>query len=304
MEGLEKLAEEINCLGSFLILTHENPDGDALGSQLALKLALEKLGKTAIAAQKNFPKNYSYLPAWDQIVSDFDLIEIDAVIILDANSLERTGWLSEKPELLNRKVIILDHHQGGANCDLCVINPDVSSTGELVFELIKELKIEVGKDMATCLLTSLSTDTGSFIHANTTPRVLQITAELLSAGGKLEDLAENIYQKKDVETLLLWGRILRNMKFDRKSGIVYSFIRSAELAEIGASWDDLEGVINLLNAVPEARYAVLLSEREDSIKASLRTNREDIDLAALAQKFGGGGHRKAAGFNLKIKNPV
>jgi len=301
MEGFKNIIAEITNSQAFVILTHERPDGDALGSQLALKLILEKLGKTAIAAQAILPENLSYLPAYSHVVSDFNLLEIDCVIIVDANTVERTGWQNIKPELAERKFLILDHHQGECQKDLCLIDSSASSAGEIVFKLAKALNIEIDKDIATCLLTSLSTDTGSFIHSNTTPQVLKITSELLSAGANLEDLSANIYQKKEVETLLLWGRILKSMKFDENSGIVYSYVSQKDLDEVGGSWEDLEGAINLLNAVPEARYAVLLSERADGIKASLRTNREDVDLSLLAKQFGGGGHRKAAGFNLSFQ---
>lgn len=303
---LDKVIDQIVKAENVLLLTHEDPDGDALGSLLATKRALEDLGKSVQAVcPDSAPRAFSFLPGAKEIRQDFLLGDYDLVIILDCGDSRRTGFASRLKELsrFRNKIVNIDHHPKNdlhriARFNLVDFN--ASSTCEIIYRVGKKMKIKITSRVATCLLCGLYTDTGAFQHSNTNPAVLKIAGELMRLGARLKDISKNITNGRTIPSLKLWGIVLSRLRSDSKLGLVTSFITRDDLKACSATEADLAGAVNVINTIPEARAAILFSERSDGkIKASLRTDKDGVDLSRLAAIFGGGGLKKASGFTIE-----
>lgn len=305
MTIIEKINQKIIESQKILLLTHENPDGDALGSLAAFALTLYKLSKKIdCACTSDIPRIFNFIPLVDKIKKDFILGDYDLIIILDCGDIKRTGF-SDRLKELNRykkRIINIDHHSKNDLHRLAEINYidyEASSTAELIYRIFDFLNWKIDKDIATSLLCGLYFDTGAFRHSNTTKDVLKISSYLLSCGAKLKLITQNISNGKSVAALKLWGKILSRIKQDKGLGLVSSVITLKDIEECQASPNDLAGAVNLINTIPGSRAAILFSEIESGkIKASLRTERNDVDVSRLANIFGGGGLKKASGFSL------
>jgi len=293
---------------NILLLTHENPDGDALGSLLGLAQALESLNKKVdFVCSSKVPIPFLFLPKVDQIKEDFLLGDYDLIIILDCGDLRRTGFINRLRDFSKnkRKIINIDHHPKNdlhRISAINLVNYQSSSTAEIIYCLLLEMKIEINPEIATCLLCGLYTDTGAFKHSNTTPEVLKIASDLLSKGAKLKKITENITNGKSIAALKLWGIALSRIKKNEQLGLVNSFITQKDIKNCCASSQDLAGVVNVINSIPGTQAAILFSETDDGkIKASLRTESNKVDVSRLAQVFGGGGLKKASGFVIEGK---
>lgn len=286
-----------------LIVMHEKPDGDALGSALALRLALKHLGReVTVAAVDAPPESYSYLPHFFKIADGFKPQDFDMAIIVDCGGWKRTGFFEDDELNIDwpTHLAVIDHHATQKlTPGIHLVDPNMSSSAQLVFYICEEWGVPITQEVATCLMTGLSTDTGSFKHSNTTAEVFRIASRLMEAGASLSKITQNIYLGRSVPALRLWGRTLNKIKQDRELGMIFSVITKKDLDECGANLEDLEGVIDLMNTVPGASATMLLSERDGEVKGSLRTNDPDVDVSKLAAIFGGGGHIKAAGFSVK-----
>lgn len=287
-----------------LILVHENPDGDTLSSSFALSLALKSLGKNVKVAGKDpIPEVFSFLPGALTYQRDFLLGDAELVVIIDCGDLRRTGFPDRLKEFIHqgKKVVNIDHHPKNdlrKIAPLNLINESVSAAGEIIWQVIESLGVEIDKEIATCLLTSLFTDTGGFRHSNTRPETLKLASKLLLLGGRLGKISDHISLNKSIASLRLQGKALSRLKKD-SLGVVSSVITLADLKECGASPEDLNGVANLMASIPESKTAILFSEvNGGKIKGSLRTEKEGVDVSRLSRLLGGGGHPKAAGFTL------
>uniref|UniRef100_A0A7C4R8B5 DDH domain-containing protein n=1 Tax=candidate division CPR3 bacterium TaxID=2268181 RepID=A0A7C4R8B5_UNCC3 len=241
----------------------------------------------------------------ESIKMDFGKSSYDVLIILDTPDLNRVNTVYEhnKEVLKNTEIINIDHHPsnvsfGGYN----IVDTSATSTCEILFALYESLdKSLIDSDVATLLLTGIINDTDRFQNANTSPKALTVAAQLIAAGGKRTDIIRNIYKTHPLSTLKLWGKILMNIKEDKEDKIVWSIISKREIDEIGARETETEGVMNeLISTIPNANLALLLAERSPGvITASMRTNAEDVEVDNIAVTFGGGGHKKAAGFKIE-----
>ncbi len=291
---------------NILLITHRNPDGDALGSTLGLYLALVKMGKNP----KPFcidpiPSSFLFLPENFQIINQFDTKNFDMIIVLDCGSPSQMGLKDEKEkEILNFSLplINIDHHISNPKFgSINIIESKAAACTQIIYNLILESKIKINKYIATCLLTGLYTDTGSFMHDNTTAEVLKIASDLLILGGRYNKISSNI-KLKTIPALRLWGRALSRIQKDRQLGIATSVITKEDLSDCRASYDDLSGVVSLINTVPNINATLLLSEREGGeIKGSLRSEKGGLDVSKVAAVLGGGGHPRASGFSIKGK---
>lgn len=285
-----------------LIGTHEHPDGDALGSTLAFYHALKAQGKEVLGfipdAAADF---YSFLPALGSLTttkpkaSDFDVI-----LLLDYTQLYRTHLEAEVAS--HPLTICIDHHYDNprqANINLVV--PKAAATAQIIFELFTEAGIDMTPEVATCLLTGIFTDTGSFMHDSVTPDILEIASTLMNKGARLSHIAHETYQRKDLPGLKIWGRALSRILTNEKTGVSVSLITMDDLQECTATLDDLSGVVNLLNTLPHTRYAMLLVEyAPGKIKGSLRSEpHKGVDVSKVAKRLGGGGHKLASGFEIE-----
>ncbi len=289
-----------------VLITHVYPDGDALGSSLALARALDQLGIEAVCLDRDeAPHAFRFLPEIDRFIHEPAVRASDTIVTLDCGDLGRTGF----PDLLQTvaasggTLINIDHHQRNdlhKLATLNAVNSDASSACEITAEIIAALGIRFDKQIATNLLAGIYFDTGGFRHSNTTHRVLELASRLMAAGGRLREITRHVSTFRSVTALRLWGVALERVRYHRTLGIVASVITQIDLARCGALHEDIAGAVNLINHVPEARVAMICSELVDgSIKASLRTEANDVDVSALANLFGGGGLKKAAGFSIR-----
>lgn len=290
---------------SFLLICHLQPDGDALGSTLALNEALKNNGKKVLmVCTDDIPEFFLFLPDAQQIKKDFLIGNFDVVILLDNGDLRRTGFYDRVIKIKEKKIslINIDHHPKNdlwKHTTINYVNEKVSSTSELVYEILLGLEWKITPKIATALLTGIFTDTGGFQHANTSASVLNIASELLNKGAKLKKISESVSNSCTVTRLKLWGIALSRLLVNEKYGIASSFLLREEINKLDASVEEVSGLVNLINAIPEAKIALLLYETADGkIRGSLRTEKDAVDVSKLAKILGGGGHKKAAGFTL------
>jgi phosphoesterase RecJ-like protein len=297
------VADAIRDHERFLVTTHENPDGDALGSLLAMKLALDQLGKDTVITLYGdgpLPQEYAFMPLaelgrrWPDDVSERVLLALDC-----ANE-SRIG----DPEVLGRVPLSIDvdhHHDNTRFGQINLIDPDASSTGEVLRDLFRELGVDLTPEIAEALYIALVTDTGRFQYANTTPKALRLAAELVEAGADVHRIFQGVYESVQFAKLKLLARALERAQVYEGGRIVVSFLLRTDFAEVGAAEPYSEGIIDFLRAVEGADMAVLIREppRQDgpTRRVSLRASIDELDVSAIARKSGGGGHPQAAGFS-------
>jgi bifunctional oligoribonuclease and PAP phosphatase NrnA len=298
------VADAIRSHDRFLLVTHENPDGDALGSIIATKLALDQLGKDSVMylyGDAPLPTEYSFMPLADLRRRLPDDWSERVLIALDCANESRLG---PDPELLAGAplVIDIDHHHdnsrfGGVN----LIDPNASSTGEVLRDVFAVLGVELTPDIAEALYIALVTDTGRFQYSNTTAKSLRLAAELVEAGADIHRIFRGVYETVQFAKLKLLARALERAQIYDGGRLVVSYLVRSDFTDIGAAEAYSEGIIDSLRAVEGADMAALIREppRSDGPKRriSLRSSNDELDVSAIARKSGGGGHRQAAGFS-------
>lgn len=295
---MKKVIETIKNHKRFLLISHENPDGDAVGSVLGLYFGLKKLKKIVVPVLPDpVPKIYSFLNGSDQIKQDFELDEIEVAIVLDCADIGRVENLKKKLTKIPKKINI-DHHPSNFSFgEINYINPKSSSTSELVLKILNKLNIKIDKDISYALYTGLMTDTGGFRFANTNLNTLKAATFLVKNGADPFYISEMVYSMKPLKALKLLGRALEKLKKD--NGIIFSILTLDDFKEFDAEEEDAEGIVEYLNKSNEANIAILFKQKNNGFyKVSLRS-KGDIDVKDIAIKFGGGGHMNAAGFDIK-----
>jgi phosphoesterase RecJ-like protein len=301
-ETVREIHARLRGARNILLATHEHPDGDAVGSSLALVHALKLQGKNVVAyAPDPAPDFFSFLPGFAELTHSVPRVDdFDVVVVLDATYLARTR-LDE--QLARHPVTIaIDHHSDNRReAHLNLVVPGAAATAHILAAFFEATDTPLTKDIATCLLTGIFTDTGSFMHDSTTPDILNLAATLMSKGARLSHIAHETYQKKELPGLRIWGRALSRIVINPKTQAAVSVITADDMAECGATLEDLSGVVNMLNTLPETTFALLLAEYEPGIiKGSLRSEpHKNVDVSAIAKRLGGGGHKLAAGFEVK-----
>lgn len=303
-----QLRRKIEASEKVLLITHQNPDGDTLGASLAFFSVLKEIGKKVeVICIDKIPKLFSFLPNVQNIKRDFLVGDFDLIIILDCGDLKRTGFSHRLKQLKNKKkmIINIDHHPKNdvhRLASLNLVDYEASSTAELIYRIIRQWNIKINRDIATNLLCGIYTDTGAFQHSNTNSRVLQIASELMSNGAELKQISSNITNGKSITTLKLWGLVLSRVCRKPNLDLITSVVTRKDLMECKATDTDLAGAVNLINTIPGSTAAILFSETKDGkIRASLRTEKNNIDVSRLAQIFDGGGLKKASGFTIEGK---
>lgn len=308
---MKKFAQEFNTLKyviqeaeQILLFAHSRPDGDTVGSVLALREYIRTLGKVAdVACFDPYPEFLAKLSEEKfELPEHLDLGKYNLVIACD--SVER-GFQKIKDKFSDTQVVaILDHHpditlQG----DINIIDSQYSSVCELVYDFFEFNKIEINKKMATFVTLGILSDTGMFQHANTTARVMEIASNLMKKGAPIARIVDSYFANKNIATLRLWGKAFEKAKINPKNGMIATVLTQKDLDECGAGTEDIAQVAGILNTVPGTKFALILSEREDGIvKGSLRSEEyKGVDVSALAAQFGGGGHKLASGFEVRGK---
>jgi bifunctional oligoribonuclease and PAP phosphatase NrnA len=302
-EDTRKAQEYFASASRFVLLCHKNPDGDAVGSLLGLGLLLEKAypEKTvSFHCTDPAPPTFTFLPSVHRIQREPVLQQGDLIVFLDCAVPKQTAMNESLPALFDGTYpsLCLDHHPDNpAFGTLNFILPDSASTCEIVVLLADALGWELDSDSATCLLTGVYTDTGGLLHSNTKAQVYRTVARLLRAGARQQQIVSVVFRSAKLSTLKLWGRVLEKISLTAEGGAI-SAVTQGDFRATGADYSELTGAIDYINAVPGMRFSLLLSERDGLVKGSIRTLRDDVDVAAMAGKFDGGGHKKAAGFSL------
>jgi len=283
----------------FMVTSHITPDGDSIGSTLALTLALLKMGKRAVPVIKDdIPKKYRFLPGTDLIVKDTSE-SFDAVIALDCGDIERLGFEKQLKEY-GPIVINIDHHKSNDFFgDLNLVDANSSSVGEMVYRLI-DGKIDIDYDIALNLYTAIITDTGSIKYSNTTPSSLKILANLVDKGVKPDYVSRHVFERRSLASIKLLKSVLNTLEISADGKIASLLITRDMLRDSGASEEDTDGMINYAREIEGVEVAVIFKENEDSlIRVGFRSN-EWVDVSMIAAKFNGGGHPRAAGCVLKF----
>jgi phosphoesterase RecJ-like protein len=300
------VAEALRAHDRFLVTTHENPDGDALGSLLAATLALRALGKDAVMFldwPAPLPGEYRFMDLGDlrrDLPSD---LEQRVLLAVDCANESRLG---PDPSFLRRALLVVDvdhHHDNSRFGDVNLVVADASSTVEVLRDVFRELDVPLTPELAEALYIGLVTDTGRFQYANTTPKALRLAAELVECGADVHKVFQGVYESVQFAKLKLLARALDRAQVFDGGRIVVSWLRREDFAEVGAEEPYSEGIIDFLRAVEGAELAALIREPPRDAgptrRVSLRASIDDLDVSAIARSFGGGGHRQAAGFSTE-----
>ena len=302
---LNAVAEAIRAHERFLLTTHENPDGDALGSLLATRLALAQLGKDAamtLAGEAPLPQEYGFMALDELRRTPPEDARERVLVALDCANESRLG---PDPELLEsaRLVVNVDHHHDNSRFgDVNLVVPEASSTGEVLRDVFRELGVTLTPQIAEALYIALVTDTGRFQYTNTTPKALRLAAELVEAGADVHRVFQGVYESVQFAKLKLLARALERAQVFEGGRLVVSYLLRDDFKEVGAAEPYSEGIIDYLRAVEGADMAALIREPPRSNgparRVSLRASTEDLDVSTIARNSGGGGgHRQAAGFS-------
>jgi len=303
---LKAIADALRQHDRFLVVTHENPDGDALGSLLAATLALRQLGKDAVmylAGRTPLPREYVFMPL-EGLLREPPADAAQRVLL--AVDCAKEDWIADEAARSRAPLVInIDHHHDNTRFgDLNLIVADASSTGEVLRDVFAELGLELTPELAEPLYIALVTDTGRFQYANTTPKALRLAAELVEAGADIHAVFQEVYESVEFAKLKLLARALDRAEVLEGGRIVVSYLVRTDFAEVGASEPYSEGIIDSLRAVEGAELAVLvreqLNEGAQAHKGSLRSSIDELDVSVIARRFGGGGHRQAAGFSTDL----
>ncbi|MDH3238399.1 MAG: bifunctional oligoribonuclease/PAP phosphatase NrnA [Deltaproteobacteria bacterium] len=293
LEPICRLFREKN---RFLIACHENPEGDAIGSELALALALRKMGKTATVLNSDpVPENLVFLPGADTIVFEADGSTHEVAVVVDCGSPERTGRV--QTELRKCPVMVnIDHHAtNDARGDYCLIDPAAAATGILVHRIFSALELVIDHAIAMNLYVAILTDTGSFHYSNSSPEAFYIAGDMVRIGIDPWEVAEKVYETQTAEKLGLLGRILGSLELAAGGRVAAVTARKNDLRDYSATKDHLEGFINYPRSIAGVEVAVSFREEDEGeFRVSLRSKGR-ADVSAIASALGGGGHRNAAG---------
>jgi phosphoesterase RecJ-like protein len=292
-------AQQIMAADRILISSHVHPDGDTMGSLLALGLGLLSIDKSVVMVSPDgIPPRYRFLPGSELVLDRWE-DSVDLAVAVDCGTLRQLGrfgkYFEETP-----KTIQIDHHDfADVFGRLLVADPAAAAVGEIIYDLLKELDIQITPMIATCLLTSVIVDTGAFRFANVRSRTFRICADLLDCGVDLKYLLEEAYWKKSETTVRLEAKSVQHMKFERNGRVVWSYVRQAEFKRVNGIMSDVDGVADDLRSIDGVKIAALMREGADGMcRVSLRSE-AGINVAKIAQVFGGGGHFNSAGCHMK-----
>ena len=300
---LDKIIRAVKGSRTFAIGGHMRPDGDCIGSQLAIAFALKNLGKrVTVFNQDEMPEKLAFLDTKKIVTGPRKTQHYDCVMVTDCASYERMGTICDS--VSRRDLLInIDHHGSNSRYgDINWIDPKSASSGELVFRLFKQAGWPITPPIADCLFTAISTDTGSFQYATTRPSTYMIAAELVKRGANLSRICEEVYQSYPLSRVKLLRHMYNSFKIIEKNQIAYFWIRQADYKRTGAVPDETEGLIDHIRNIQGVKIACLFEEIEPELtRVSLRSKLPELDVSTIAVSFGGGGHLSAAGARIPGK---
>ena len=292
---LDEILNEIKNAKNIVILTHESPDGDAIGSSLALKIVLVKIGKQADVIIPEYPRMYNFLPRIDEIKTDSDVKNYELAISLDCADIKRLA----KSEYFEgaKKTIVIDHH-GSNNMygDINYVNPVSPACSEVLVGMFQYYEIEIDKDIGTCIMTGIITDTGGFRHQGTNAETFEFTAELIRKGVNVPDIYKRTLRTMTKASFLLSKKVMERMEILENGKVTFTYITSKDEEEVNAEPGDHEGLVDIGRDIEGVEVSILLRQKDNQnlYKVSLRSGNY-INVSDICLMFGGGGHPRAAG---------
>lgn len=295
---LDEILKEIKDAEKIVILTHESPDGDAIGSSLAFKLMLEELGKNADVIIPEYPRLFNFLPESEQVKKESDLKKYDLAISVDCTGVKR---LAGKEYFENAKrTIVIDHH--GSNSmfgDLNYVNPVSPACCEILAGMFEYFQIDITKKIGTCIMTGIITDTGGFRHSGINPETFEFTAELIRKGVNIPDIYKRTLRTVTKTNFLLTKRVMDRMEILEDGKVTFTYITLQDEEEVGAEPGDHEGLVEIGRDIEGVEVSIFIRQREESLyKISLRSG-SIVNVSDVCLMFGGGGHPRAAGANVQ-----
>ncbi|MFH1538667.1 MAG: bifunctional oligoribonuclease/PAP phosphatase NrnA [bacterium] len=298
-EVFKKLSEMIRRAGTFALFGHINPDGDSVGAILAFSRILRGMGKEVrLFSPQPAPAFLRFLPGAGEIETEAPKdLDVDLAVALDCGGENRAG--KELVPALKRAGgrVNIDHHASNeAFGDINIVDPDATSTCEIIFRFAKHEGAPIDEQTATCLYTGIMYDTGRFKHPTTTPEAFRICSELVDAGAKPSEIAVKVFDGRSLAHLKLLGAALSNMKVEEGGGLVWSAVSKEQFGEMEATSEDAEGVVDVLGSMDGCEVFMFITGLPDGkVRVSLRA-KGAVDVSAISAENGGGGHRSAAGF--------
>lgn len=299
-EKLNKIIDVIKKSKNIVILPHISADGDALGSGLALALALNRTNKNVLVyLEENIPKLYSFLPGQRMLSVYPQEIEIpDTVIAIDTGDTARLGKRVELLKKANFTVNIDHHHTNTEFAALNYVCAKSSAVGEIIYRMIKIMGFELDRDISTCLYVALVTDTGGFRYSNTTYMTHLIASDLVNYDINVPGIFSILFDSNSKQKVKLMGAAINSLELFEDERVAFITLTEKMMRETGALEEEVEGIIDLGRSIYGVEVAVLFREKQGEIKVSFRSN-SDVDVSIIANKYSGGGHKKAAGCTIK-----
>lgn len=295
---LDEILEEIKIAEKIIILTHESPDGDAIGSSLAMKLALEELGKQADVIILEIPRMYEFLPSIDQVKTTSDMKNYDLAISVDCADLKR---LAGREYFENaRKTVVIDHH-GSNNMygDLNYVNPVSPACCEILAYMFEYFQIDITKEIGTCIMTGIITDTGGFRHPTVNPETFEFTAELIRKGINVPDIYKRTLRTQTKANFLLTQRVMDRMEILEDGKVTFTYVTLKDKEEVEAETGDTEGLVDIGRDIEGVEVSILIKEKEENLyRISMRSGNY-VNVSDVCLMFGGGGHQRAAGATVQ-----
>ena len=307
---IDKIVDQIKISRSVLVVSHSNPDGDAIGALLATGLALRAMGKhVCMYNETPIPAVYRFLPSVKYIRNRLDTSEsLDTVVVLDCGAIERVGTLADR--ILDATMIVnIDHHMTNTHFGhLQYVDPDACATSEIIYRIIKRLPVTFDCPMATAIYTGILTDTGSFRFSNTNQAAFAICAEMIASGANPYDVAQHVYGHYSLGRIKLLNLALDSLEISPNGKMSIMSLTQHMLKQTSTQAEDIDGIINYARRIEDVEVAALIHEMESTPDAGSKNGQRtyhvslrsdgSVNVADIAAKFGGGGHANAAGFSV------
>ena len=295
---MEKVIKAIKNAKSAIILTHTDPDGDAIGSMIAVHLVLKGMGKkTAMYCNNPVPEMYRFLPESGKVKDSAGNGKFDLAIAVDCGDEKRVDD-GIKLRALAKTVVNIDHHPDNTKFGDINLIEKISSVSETLFKLFRKMKVRITKDIATCLYTGIMTDTGNFQYDLTTADTLDIAASLARAGAKISGIAMAVYETKTLSSVRILGAAMYRLETSKSGKVAWTVLPKQLMDSLDAKSEDLTGLVDNIRAIKGVEVAVLFREEDDGIKVNFRSKLK-VNVSDIAKALGGGGHIRASGAILK-----
>ncbi len=297
MSTLDEILKEINKANNIIILTHENPDGDAIGSSLAVYNMLKKQGKNVEVVIPTYSRIFSKLPGMKDAKTEGKLKQYDLAISLDCATIKLlNGWSNYFEDASQR--IVIDHHSTNDMFgDLNYVDLSAPACAQVLYTIFKSYGWQIDQDIGTCLMTGIITDTGGFQYSGVSKETFEIASNLLSLGVNISKIYKQVMETHTKASMELMKIALNRMEFIHDSKITFTYITKEDEEKVGAETGDYEGIVNEGRNIEGVEVSIFLHEMNDCYKASLRAN-EYVNVSDVCLMFGGGGHIKAAGAKM------